>query len=73
MDRDIRDAIGDMTYHRRQHCLSAGEIYLLEQLSIKMEDFLEILDDLPAGILLELPHHLFSFSYASSQLIYMLI
>jgi hypothetical protein len=53
MDRDIRDAIGDMTYHRRQHGLSAGEIYLLDQLSIKMKDFLEILDDLPAGILLD--------------------
>jgi hypothetical protein len=42
-----------MTYHRRQHGLSAREIYLLEQFSIKMKDFLEILDDLTAGILLD--------------------
>jgi hypothetical protein len=53
MERDLRAAIGDMPYHRRQHGLSVGEVYLLEQLSVKLSDFLEIIDDLPAGILLD--------------------
>jgi nuclease HARBI1 len=51
MQRYFREAVRDMSYHRRHNGLSAGEVYLLECLFAKIMDVIRLSDDLPNGII----------------------
>lgn len=51
MQRNFREAIRNMPCHWRHNGLSAGEVYLLERLLSKVVDVIQLLDDIPNGIL----------------------
>ena len=49
MERDFREAIGDMPYHRRHDGLSASEVHDMEQLAAFLNDLITRADNLPPG------------------------
>ena len=49
MERDFREAIGDMPYHRRHDGLSAIKVFEMEQLAAFLNDLITRADNLPLG------------------------
>ena len=49
MERDFREAIRDMPYHRRYDGLSAVEVFEMEQLTAFLNDLITRADNLPPG------------------------
>jgi hypothetical protein len=49
MERDFREAIGDMPYHRRHDGLTANEIHVIEQLAAFLNDLIARAENLPPG------------------------
>ena len=49
MERDFREAIGDMPYHRRYDGLSAIKVFEMEQLAAFLNDLITRADNLHLG------------------------